>query len=334
MPLAWNQWRLSERMTSEKPPQPQARAFLVAFAAMVGLGLTTVIAAMTTAGALGLLPPPPLVATDCIDRKFEFLAERDLESVELIAMGSSGAWRNLDMTVFADTLDVEPLNAAPCHLQAHQSAFMTAFLAPRMPTLETVVFVALPRDFERCAPGDRAFFDPGIAGAILDGRAPVWTPYVTGFETTYMVQNIIAKLNRTGNFGVAEYDDGFGSNPLLDDLDWAPAWAIDPTCFDHLQSLEQTLTERGVDLVVAFAPVQPDWLAAVDPSGVHYAAFRREVQNRLSPTTLVVAPWPEGQADPALFADTQHLRHPHERAFSAYIADRIRTRAAFSDAAG
>lgn len=321
-------------MTTNMPNQRPARAFLVAFAAIVGIGLTAVLSAMIAAGALGLLPPPPLVATDCIDRKFEFLAERELEDVQLIAMGSSGAWRDLDMNVFAETLRVKPLNAAPCHLQVHQSAFMTAFLAPRMPALETVVFVALPRDFEHCDPSDRAFFDQGLAGAILDGRAPVWIPYVTGFETTYMVQNIIAKLNRTGNFGVAEHDDGLGSNALLDDLDWAPDWAIDADCFDHLETLDQTLAERGVQLVVAFAPVQPDWLAAVDPDGAKYAAFRRDIEARVSPTTLVIAPWPEAQDNPSYFADTQHLRHPHERAFSGYIADRILTQTASEATAG
>lgn len=312
-------------------PKP-ARIFLVSFTAIVVLGLAVIGLAMTSLGAAGLLPPPPLVATDCIDRKFAFLAEQDLSEVDLIAMGSSGAWRDLDMRVFAEELGSRPLNAAPCRIQVHQSAFMTAFLAPRMPALKSVIFVALPRDFENCSTGDAAFFDPNLAGAMMDGRVPLWAPYITGFEATYMVQNVIAKLNRTGNFGVAEFDDGFGSNALLDDLDWAPAWAIDETCFGHLRSLEETVAQNGAQLFVVFAPVQPEWLDAVDPDRVRYAAFEVAIRSQLSAETLVIPPWPD--ADTTVFSDTQHLRHPHERAFTAYITSQIRTKIDLQSAAG
>jgi hypothetical protein len=92
------------------------------------------------------------------------------------------------------------------------------------------------------------------------------------------------------------------------------------------------VAQNGAQLFVVFAPVQPEWLDAVDPDRVRYAAFEVAIRSQLSAETLVIPPWPD--ADTTVFSDTQHLRHPNERAFTAYITSQIRTKIDLQSAAG
>jgi hypothetical protein len=128
------------------------RQFITGFFAFVLLGIAGFSVTLPLLGRAGMLPPPPLTANACIDEKFKFLAENDLSDVDLIAVGSSVTWRNLDMAAFKKAgLAKRPLNAAPCYLHVSETVSYTAFLLKGIPTVRTVVSVMAPRDFDQCA---------------------------------------------------------------------------------------------------------------------------------------------------------------------------------------
>src|SRR5258706_8918387 len=130
--------------------------------ALIGLCLLTALGFSGTLVVLDLqnrLPAPPLTGTACIDEKFMFLHGADLSSTNLLAVGSSVTWRNLDFAVASQlNPNLRPINAAPCYLYIDQTAYLGAFLVERMPLVRTLITVVAPRDFEQCLEADTAFF--------------------------------------------------------------------------------------------------------------------------------------------------------------------------------
>jgi hypothetical protein len=119
----------------------------------------------------GHLAAPPLTATACIDEKMNFLRNRDLSQVRVMAAGSSATWRNLDMAAFG--LDpARALNAAPCFLHIDQTDFFVNSLMEIMPKLQSVITVVAPRDFESCDPQETQFFEPVLGSWFLKRRMP------------------------------------------------------------------------------------------------------------------------------------------------------------------
>src|SRR5690606_2462792 len=93
------------------------RRFLEYFVGLLALGVLAFLAMLYVLNAAGSLPAAPITATYCIDEKFKYLAEQDLDDVDVLAVGSSVTWRNLDMRpLVARGLADNPINAAPCYL--------------------------------------------------------------------------------------------------------------------------------------------------------------------------------------------------------------------------
>ncbi len=304
--------------------RPGAPRFLSTFALSVAFGLASVFGAHLFLAHRGWLPPPTYVATTCIDQKIDFLSRRDLSNVNFIAAGSSATLRNLDMTVFRDDLGVEPMNTAPCFIHVDQTAYMTHFLAPRMPKLETVLIVVLPRDFAQCERQSTEFFDPKLTNAVFDGHAPHWLPYITGFRPMYLARYIMDTRKGISDAPhlLKTFDDGFGSGVFTEKRPWSPDLSIDARCFDALSTFEKSLNAQNLSLVVAIAPVSPTWIQKVDPDQTRLRQWQENIRAALSPDSLLISSWPEAVTED-YFSDTQHLIHPHEKAFSAYIADAI-----------
>lgn len=304
---------------------PAAR-FLAAFLLLVLGGIGAVAAAHVVLDRRGLLPPPPLTATWCIDEKFAFLRGQPLASYTLFAVGSSATWRNLDMPLLERRLPAtRALNAAPCYLHIDQTAFMAGFLLERMPRVETVVSVVAPRDFEACPAGQRAFFDPHLAGAYLSGEVPSWLPYVSGFRPIYLAREALEQENLPPGPDVLA-EDGRGSSILRRPHFWRPEPVIDPACFMGLGALEQAVAARGARLVVAILPVMPEWGERFDPDGSFVGAWMRDMRAALRrPETLLV----DGRAlnwSDDRFADPVHLLYPSHRPFTDLIARAIARR--------
>src|SRR4051794_19185838 len=95
----------------------KAIRFNIAFILWCALFLVLGGAGLTALAAVDCLPPPPITATNCIDKKFKFLHETDIRDPSLLAVGSSVTLRNLDFSILEDHYGgkVKPLNAAPCY---------------------------------------------------------------------------------------------------------------------------------------------------------------------------------------------------------------------------
>jgi hypothetical protein len=306
-----------------------ARRFLVVFFGAGALATAAAAAGHAGLARAGLLPPPPLTGTWCLNEKFAFLrgAAPAFDDRTVLAVGSSATWRNLDMAALERRLPgARALNAAPCYLQVDQTAFLAGFLLDRMPRVDTVLAVLAPRDFEACYPEEATFFDPGLAGAYLARRAPAWLPYVTGFRPLWLMREAlrIAQTREERARRVAE--DAYGSSVLREPGSYWPAPRFDSRCDAALAALEEAVAARGARLVVATTPTMPAWAAAFDPDGALMEAwFRRMASALRRPETLLV----DGRAlgwDDGRFADPVHLLHPHHSAYTEFLADALERR--------
>ncbi|MBI0432293.1 hypothetical protein [Roseomonas sp. KE0001] len=302
-------------------PDAAARRFLLSFLALFLGGMGLVAGLHMALASQGLLAPPPLAATNCIDDKFVLLREAPLEDRTLVAIGSSVTWRNLDMAVLERRFPGHrAYNAAPCYLHIDQTGFMTGFLLERMPEVETVLVVVAPRDFEACPVAERAFFDTALADAYLDGLVPRWLPYLTGFRPIYLAREALERRDPPLRPEDTVEDD-FGSSILRRPHDWRPPPYFDEACFPALTGLEETVAARGARLVLAVAPIMPEWAETFDPDDRLVEGWVRRVAGALHrPDSLLI----DGRAldwEDARFADPVHLLYPNHTAFTEFVAE-------------
>ena len=298
--------------------------FLVVFGLTSMAGLLAIAAVHLLLASRNVLAPPPYVATWCIDQKLDFLARSDLEEVELAAIGSSGAWRNLDMTVFVDDLGLNSINAAPCLLFASQTAYLAEYLLPRMPKLEVLVVSFLARDFEQCVPEDEKFFDQRLLDFVSDGRLPRWLPYISGFRPMYLANFARARAAGTGDVGIKIHEDGLGSAVMIEKFDWWPELTLSDACYAHVTRLEELTQSRNVTLVLALAPNDPVWRAQRDPDGSILSDWQKKLRASVSSEVIFIDSAELGfQSD--RFADPYHLMHPNQIEFSRFIAGNLET---------
>lgn len=324
---------LTGRLTTERrrfsPPHggnrtnSPARRYVLAFFAVVTLIICAFGASLALLARLDRLPPPPLTNTTCIDEKFKFLAERDLRGVDLIAVGSSVTWRNLDMSAFQRRgLARRPINAAPCYLHVSETAYFTDFLLQRMPKVETVVMVLAPRDFERCAAPSEAFFSSTLAAAyVFDGMSP-FPIYLSNLVPHRFVRDVlrIRDMRNDPDTNMTLMMDEHGAGPLRVSSDWLPKPAFDAMCFAALTELERIVTARGAKLVVATLPLQPEWRARYDPDGQVIAAFERRVEAALVMPSTVLHAGSQAPAQSLSYADAVHFLWESAERYSARLA--------------
>jgi hypothetical protein len=274
------------------------------FFAALFMGSATIGAGFLALRSKGLLPPPPLAATGCIDAKFTELRSAPLTDRNLIAVGSSATWRNLDMAAFERRFPgTRAYNAATCYLHADQTAYLAEFLLERIPRVRTVVTVVAPRDFETCPPQDTAFFDADLAHAYLFRGVPGWVVRIAGFRPLHLVREARRIREERAGGGVRTHNDGYGSSILEHRQGWRPPLAIDHRCHAGLTRLEAAAAEAGARLAVVTFPVMPEWAATFDPDGA------------------AVEEW-----DDSRFADPVHLLYPHHQPFTQFILDEMARR--------
>lgn len=309
------------------PHAAAARRFLSVFFGAVLLGFGAFVAVHLALAREGLLPAPPLTATNCIDGKLAALRGLPLEDRTLVALGSSATWRNLDMAVFERRFPgTRAYNAAPCYLYMDQTAYFTGFMLERMPRVETVVVVVAPRDFDTCQPEQTAIFDPHLAHAYLSGLVPRWLPYLTGFRPLYLAREALNIRRERAQPGRPPPDDAYGSSVLVQAQGWRPPLRIDPRCYAGLEALEDTVAAKGARLVVATVPTMPGWAAAFDPEGKAVEEWTRRMAATLRRKDSLLV---DGRAlawDDSRFADPVHIIYPYHRPYTKLIADAMAER--------
>lgn len=276
------------------------------------------------------LPPPPITATACIDEKFMFLHENDIQEASLITTGSSATWRNLDFSAFKDVLpELTPVNTAPCYLNARQSAFYAEFLLENLRQTKTLVFVTHIRDFTTCPPGETTFFSKRLAKSYIFDKRKMSHLYLTNFRLLPFLGTIddLALRRRPPDPEIENagelFMDPFGSGPLVRTLDYYPPPTTDDTCFKALTQLEDLAQKHNIKLIVAFVPEMPYYIANYDPERrAHLNFYARVAATLKSPDTFLIRTDHLNYPDDA-FTDAVHLKRQATYAFSHYLAQEI-----------
>lgn len=289
--------------------------------------LLAFIAMAVGAGAMlqkaGRLPAPPLTATNCIDEKFKFLHEADLTDVNLISVGSSATWRNLDMSVIEETLPgAKPMNVAPCFLDMKQTAYLADFMLDNMPDVKTVLSVVHLRDFTTCPAVDTEFFDPKQArGYIFDKKTP-WLLYFKNFSLTPFLLDVKhLKDMRTDPYNMnSMVMDEYGTGFLRVLNPWRPDAKLNDACFEGVAQLEQSAKEHGARAVIVILPTMPSYKSEFDPDGDVHAQLRAKIRAQLSePGSIVIDAEDLGWTDER-FADPVHLLSENTAPFTERVA--------------
>lgn len=292
----------------------------------LGIVLAAFVAALAGAIALNrmnILPATPLTATYCIDEKLAWMADADLPDADLIAVGSSATWRNLDMRVFVDAgLTRHPINAAPCFLRMNQTAFYAGYLLDRMPLVRTVMTVVTPRDFEACDTEPREFVSPSDADLMLfDGITPWWL-YVTNFKPRVFARDIqrLNKMRRTGAEPNTVDSGVYGSSRQNYPIDWREDAHMVDSCFASLTELERTVEAHHARLIVATLPLQPEWSRRFDRDGKKEARWTAGVAQALRYPDTVLVRGDRLEYDDSRFSDHVHLLGRWVTPYSEYLA--------------
>jgi hypothetical protein len=260
------------------------------------------------------------------------MREAVAEKPNVLAVGSSVTWRNLDFSTLEGTAgqEVRPLNGAPCFLKIHETAFLTEFYLDNMPSVKNVVSVVAMRDFENCT-SSPAFFDRATARRYVFDGWPAWELYFLNFRPKVLLRDVISiQAMRSGSDVRNSLDmDRYGSGPLLiTPPEIRGNVATTPECFDHLEAMARDLAARNVGWSVVLLPPMPAWLRAYDPAGVRDREWRQAVAQRLERTGATLV---DGRGGPATddrhFSDPAHLHWSSVPMFSTWIFQQISMRA-------
>lgn len=304
-----------------------AHRYLLGFSAGFLLCLVGFVGTIALLASAQRLPAPPVSGTYCIDEKLAWLKNNpDLFKSNMIAVGSSVTWRNLDFSVLSSgtrsTLG-GVVNAAPCFLRANQTRFLVEYLLRRRPEIHTVMTILSPRDMEVCSTTPAAFFDQSIADSYFDGKVPDMWIYFRNFRASSFFGDIVRLPSRRQAELI--YDQ-FGSGPLTVDKPdlWYPFYP-EASCYRELRNLAFDLRARNVQFLVVTFPVMPDWTKYHDPLAETQTSFHKDLQAALADSGAVVVDSQMNYHLPtSAFADPVHLQWSHVADFTRYIWDEAR----------
>lgn len=272
----------------------------------------------------GYLPPPPLTATNCIDEKFEFIRVQVDLAPDLLAVGSSVTWRNLNFSGLEKSSSEfqRPLNAAPCHLAVHQTAWLTDFYLEHLPSVRNVITVFAMRDFEGCD-SEAELFDRNLGRLVMFSDLPEFPVYVVNFRPIRLFKDVVRiRQMRSGeDRRNPMVMDKFGSGPLvLTPPDPREDVVVTADCYEHLAEMQSDLEARGIGWIVVLMPPMPSWLERYDPDGVRDNAWRKSVADILqsSNTKLIDgirSPFRQEQQ----FVDPAHFHWSWAEPFTTWI---------------
>ena len=320
--------RLSDRATAAPGP---ARYL----AAVLGGGIAGLLAIGLFYGGLhmaGKLPPPPLSNNYCVDEKLVFLRNNPPTDPNFAVIGSSVAWRSIDSSIIAQEMPgARPLNAGFCGMQVHQSAFIANWITERWPSIQQMVLIISPLDYESCE-GSGQVFDPTDANKLVFERKPTWSFYLRYFDPVSLLRNVERKAADAAHaraMGVMREYTEYGDGPLDTSLDrglfYGPVANLDKSCLDALRSLATQLAEQGRQLMVVTMPVHPEWIARYDPDGSVRRWITNGVTTALDGTGADL--WNAMEARPldgSAFTDAIHIRWSAAHTLTEEIVRRLR----------
>lgn len=304
-------------------PRDRYARFTFAYFAFIGAFLLMGGVLVLALDKTGYLPPPPLTATSCIDEKFKFVHDNAGSEPDLLAVGSSVTWRNLDFSIIEQVSGFRrPLNAAPCYLHVNETAWLTDVYLDNFSSVRTVVTVLAMRDFESCE-GDGQLFDPILGEGMMFEGLPEWLVYFVNFRPLHLFKDIrrIKQMRSGDDVDAPLVMDKFGSGPLtLTPPNPREDVTVSPECYLHLWRMERDLERRHVNWLVVLMPSMPAWIERYDPQGARDAAWRAKVRATLdSPHTVLI----DANASPfrhdRQFVDPAHYHWRYAASFTRWV---------------
>lgn len=301
--------------------------FILAFIAGGLVWLTVFYGGLWLLRRTDRLPPTPVSGTWCIDSRLAWLKDNPRwKQAELIAVGSSVTWRNLDFEVISAPDREKVVNAAPCYLTINQTRYLTSYLVEKAPDVKTVMMVVAPRDFDGCARNPDAFFDRELVDDYLNRRVSgMWLRFRNFRARDVLTYAVNAEQRRSD----LVYDD-HGSGPLTRQVPDI-GWAVEPetACFAELTGMAQFLDSKNIQFVLVTLPLMRGWSERYDPEQSLAEELRLRIAAALEPTRAIlvdgIAEW---QLPTEAFADPAHLQWPQTAAFTEFVWNAAQKRGA------
>lgn len=276
-------------------------------------------------------PAPPLTRLAALDEKLRFLREHPEIDPRILAVGSSITWRQLAGGSFERAAGGRKhfLNGATVSLQIHQTADLLDFYLENYPHVRTVLIMAGLPDFTNCSTEPRALLDHDAARAYaFEGWPAAWF-YLRYFSPQRFARTALTLAERQTPLRGDLYLDAYGSGPLQVPDEYKRglryrAMEPDPACVTALIDLSQALSNRGIDLVLVFPPVHPEYRQTYPDAVSATCRIARDVDlaTRQHNTELLVLPRDAAFADEDFF-DAFHLQYAAVQRLSARVARRI-----------
>ena len=314
-----------------RPVAATAGRYLAALLLGAAAAFASFCAVYGTLYLAGYLPPPPLSNSVCVDEKLAFLRDNPQIDPNFLVVGSSVAWRSFDSSVIArQDPSVRPLNGGFCGMQINQTAFTTHWLTDHWPSIDSVLLMASPLDFNSCA-GTGQVFDPVDARKFVFQHWPAWSFYLRYFDPVSLIRNIERQARDRATaraMGFAMEFTPYGDGPLDTTknrgLFYGPNPGIDPACFDALHALAVQLSREGRRFMVVTTPLHPGWTARYDADGSLRRHIAGSITNALDGTGAHF--WDAAQesgTDANAFTDAIHIRWSAAAPFTRQIVNRL-----------
>jgi len=281
----------------------------------------------------GVLPPPAISNSECVDGKLAFLRKNNPGNPNLLIIGSSVAWRHFDSSV-ATTMapGTAPLNGGFCGLRANQIAFTARWLLERIPSVKQVIMITAPQDFETCdAPSE--VFSADSADAFVFRHASKWPFYFHYFDPISLVRNAQAVADERANkptpnpMVFTKYGDGPLYVGHANGLVYGKLMGLDPACFAAFRTMAQEFKAQHRTFMVVMTPINPAWQTLYDSDRRWMKAFATNLSKALNGTNAQL--WnanSDAGLQEASFTDAIHLRWSAVGPLSQMIMQKLQPR--------
>ena len=273
------------------------------------------------------LPPPAISRLEQLDDKLRFLRQRPFLDPQILAVGSSITWRQLDgRELVSPGEEFRFFNGGTAFLKAHQTGAMLDWYLRRYRHIETVVHLTALPDFDDCSSTPARLFDPADATAYAFESAPEWPFYLKYFTPLRYARTGRNYPRDHAEFVGGNWLDPFGSSPLhlpgdRNDLHYGPLTNIDSACLESIAQMAAELAARGTRFIVVFAPVNPEYRIKYPQSDLTSRALVERVTSVVAPHgTLVINAYDDPRFTRADFFDAFHLQDHAVRRLSKHIA--------------
>jgi hypothetical protein len=274
------------------------------------------------------LPAPAIGRLVHIDEKLRFLRDRPELDPQILAVGSSITWRQLDGRAFGDAAGGGRrfFNGATGFLKIHQTADLLDFYLAHFRHVDTVLILTNQEDFSDCTTLPAAMLDHRAAAEYAFGDWPSVYFYFRYFSPQRYLRTASSLAHRRRPLVGDLYLDAYGSGPVMvpaskeRGLRYKPV-DPDPACTADLIALSHRLTARNLRLVVVFPPIHPDYRRAY-PEAIAWTerTVTRVAAATAADKTLVVPLYDDRRFDAKDFYDAYHLQWPAARRLSTIVA--------------